>query len=118
MPCWRPAHFRKKLMRTITLPVKGMNFATCVRAIEKHLGGRAPIAEVDASYVSQTVTITYDEQRIGEGELRQLVADCGFACGEAQTAAELLRAASARTAAAQAHGHDGHDGHDGHTALS
>ena len=99
-------------METITLPVKGMNFATCARAIEKRLGGLAPIARVEASHVSQTVTVTYDARRMREDELRRLVADCGFACGEAQTAAELLRASAVRTAAAQAHGHDSH------TALS
>ncbi len=95
-------------MRTITLPVKGMNFATCARAIEKHLGGRAPITRVDASYVSQTVTVTFDERHISEDELRQLVTDCGFACGEAQTATDLLHASAARTLNEQAHGHDGH----------
>jgi P-type Cu2+ transporter len=96
---------RKKLMETITLPVKGLNFATCAPAIEKRLGGLAPIARVNASYVSQTVTVTYDERRMSEDELRRLVRDCGFACGEAQTAAELLRASAAQTRAEQAHDH-------------
>jgi len=68
-------------METVTLPVKGLNFAGCAREIEKHLGKLAPIAQVHASYVSQTVTITYDETRLGEAQLRELVKDCGFACG-------------------------------------
>ncbi len=55
------------------------------REIEKHLGKLAPIAHVAASYVSQTVTITSDETRIGEAELREMVKDCGFACGEPLT---------------------------------
>src|SRR5216684_3916062 len=68
-------------MESVTLPVKGLNFAGCAREIEKHLGKLAPIAQVHASYVSQTVTITYDETRLGEAQLRELVKDCGFACG-------------------------------------
>ncbi len=68
-------------METVTLPVKGLNFAGCAREIEKHLGELAPIAHVEASYVSQTVTITYDETRLGEAQLREMVKDCGFACG-------------------------------------
>ncbi len=72
-------------MRTVTLPVKGLNFAGCTREIEKHLGKLAPIAQVAASYVSQTVTVTYDETRLSEAELRALVEHCGFPCGEALT---------------------------------
>lgn len=72
-------------METVTLPVKGLNFAGCARAIEKKLGKLAPIALVAASYVSQTVTITYDEARLSEVQLREMVKDCGFACGEPLT---------------------------------
>ncbi len=68
-------------METVTLPVKGLNFAGCAREIEKHLGKLAPSAQVHASYVSQTVTITYDETRLDEAQLREMVKDCGFACG-------------------------------------
>lgn len=72
-------------METVTLPVKGLNFAGCAREIEKRLGVLAPIARVAASYVSQTVTITYDETRLSEAELHERVKDCGFACGEPVT---------------------------------
>ena len=70
-----------KQMETVTLPVKGLNFAGCAREIEKNLSKLEPIAQVDASYVSQTVTITYDETQLGEAQLREMVKDCGFACG-------------------------------------
>ena len=72
-------------METVTLPVKGLNFAGCAREIEKNLGKLEPIAHVEASYVSQTVTVTYDETRLGEAQLREMVKDCGFACGEPLT---------------------------------
>jgi copper chaperone CopZ len=66
----------------VTLPVKGLNFAGCTRAIEKHLSKLEPIVQVEASYVLQTVTVTYDETRLSEAELREMVKDCGFVCGE------------------------------------
>ncbi len=48
----------------------------------KGLGKLAPIRSVEASYVTQTVTITYDDTRLTEAQLRKLVEDCCFACGE------------------------------------
>src|SRR5437763_1373698 len=91
-------------MKTVTLPVKGLNFAGCAREIEKHLGKFAPIAQVEASYVSQTVTITYDETRLDETQLREMVKDCGFACGEPLTRFPGPGAAvSPRAEAARAH---------------
>src|SRR5207247_6973977 len=72
-------------MRTVTLPVKGLNFAGCAREIEKNLGKLEPIKQVEASYVSQTATITYDESMLSETQLREMVKDCGFACGEPLT---------------------------------
>src|SRR5260370_40904210 len=81
-------------MQIMTVPVQGMNFATCATSIEKHLGTLPPISQVNASYVTQTVTITYDEHRIDEETLRALVQDCGFACGQPMTAAHLLHAAA------------------------
>src|SRR5207248_7214784 len=91
-------------MKTVTLPVKGLNFAGCAREIEKHLGKFAPIAQVEASYVSQTVTITYDETRLDEAQLREMVKDCGFVCGEPLTRFPGPGAAvSPRAEAARAH---------------
>ncbi len=69
-------------MITATLPVKGLNFAGCAREIEKHLSKLDGIAQVEASYVSQTVTVTYDETRLSDTQLKELVKDCGFLCGE------------------------------------
>ncbi|HEX9414136.1 MAG TPA: heavy metal translocating P-type ATPase, partial [Ktedonobacterales bacterium] len=57
-------------------------FAGCARAIEKRLSAIQGIARVAASYVTQTVTITYDEAQLSEAAVREMVQDCGFACGE------------------------------------
>src|SRR5690348_1067278 len=69
-------------MITATLPVKGLNFAGCAREIEKHLSKLDGIAQVEASYVSQTVTVTYDETRLSDTQLKELIKDCGFLCGD------------------------------------
>ncbi|HEX5442041.1 MAG TPA: heavy metal translocating P-type ATPase, partial [Ktedonobacterales bacterium] len=79
-------------MRTVTLPVEGLNFATCARGIEKRLGALAAVSAADASYVTQTVTVTYDERQIAEDALRDLVTDCGFACGGPLTAMDRPQA--------------------------
>lgn len=57
-------------MNTITVPTQGMNFASFAPTIEKRLTALAPILQADASYVSQTVTITYDDARLGEDNAR------------------------------------------------
>ncbi len=48
-------------MKTITVPVEGLNFASCAQSIEKRLGTFSGVQEVAASYVTQTATITFDE---------------------------------------------------------
>jgi Cu2+-exporting ATPase len=84
---------------TITVPVYGLNFATCAQIIERRLGALPGVLQANASYVSQTVTITYDAGRISEEALRYLVSDCGFACGQPMTPSRLLhQAASAERA--------------------
>ncbi|MFI5274413.1 MAG: heavy-metal-associated domain-containing protein, partial [Ktedonobacterales bacterium] len=69
-------------MNTITVPVYGLNFAGCAPAIEKRLIAASGIVSTHASYVSQTATITYDDTQLSAEDVRTLVADCGFACGE------------------------------------
>jgi P-type Cu2+ transporter len=81
-------------MKTVILPVHGMNCASCARGIEKRLSALHGVASVDASYVTQTVTVTFDERHISEETLRDLVSDCGFACGEPMAAERMLHAAA------------------------
>ena len=80
--------------KTITVPVYGLNFATCGQSIERRLGALPGVLRADASYVSQTVTITFDEHHLSEDTVRALVQDCGFACGEPMNAAQMLDAAA------------------------
>ena len=87
-------------MKTITAPVYGLNFATCGQIIERRLSAMPGVSRAEVSYVTQTVTIAFDEGRVREEDLRELVNDCGFICGEPMTADHMLRAASQRQAAA------------------
>jgi copper chaperone CopZ len=79
-------------MKTATFPVLGMNCAGCARAIEKRLAAIQGIARAEASYVTQTVTLTYGEGTLTEAQVRGLVSDCGFACGNALPGAMTARA--------------------------
>src|SRR5258708_3675600 len=90
----------RKVMRTITVPVEGLNFAGCAQSIEKRLGILPSVARVDANYVTQTVTLQYDDQRLYEGDLRALLRDCGFACGAPMDTLAAVAAARERPAAA------------------
>ncbi len=92
-------------MTTSTFPVQGLNVAGCAHAIEKRLGSLPGIAQIEASYVTQTVTITYDEARIDAARLRELVKQCGFACGEARTPMAHMGMATADAAAEHEHEH-------------
>src|SRR5258708_39664470 len=69
-------------MITARLPVKGLNFAGCAREIAKNLSKLDGIAQGEASYVSQTVTVTYDETRLSDTQLKELIKDCGFLCAD------------------------------------
>src|SRR4051794_34640541 len=72
-------------MTTVTFPIGGCNFASCGRDLEKRLARVSGIVQVNASYVSQTATITYDETQLSLTHLQELVRDCGFGCGEPLT---------------------------------
>ena len=89
-------------MKTITVPVEGLNFASCAQSIEKRLHGFSGVHEVAASYVTQTVTIMFDEQAMSGATIRELVRDCGFACGEVCDPVEMLAEAAASPSATQA----------------
>ncbi len=94
-----PPQEERNGVKTITVPVEGLNFASCAQSIEKRLGSFSGVREVAASYVTQTATITFDERALSEATIRELVRDCGFACGRTCDPVEMLaQAASTSTA--------------------
>ena len=68
-----PPQEERNGVKTITVPVEGLNFASCAQSIEKRLGTFSGVREVAASYVTQTATITFDERVMSEATLRELV---------------------------------------------
>jgi len=70
-------------MKTVTLPIKGLNFAGCAPEIEKRLAKVEHITKVEVSYPTQSATITYHDEMFGEAQLKALIEDCGYACGNA-----------------------------------
>jgi Cu2+-exporting ATPase len=90
-------------MKTVTLPVSGFDSAGCAVAIEKRLAGVQGIEHAQASYVTGSATITYDEALTDVAALRALVADCGFACGAPLGATRAAAVAAEAVAPAYAH---------------
>lgn len=92
-------------MQTITLPVSGFDSAGCAVAIEKRLAGAYGVERAQASYVTRSVTITYDETLTSVETLRALVATCGFACGAPMGAGASMEkpAGAAQPSAAPEH---------------
>jgi Cu2+-exporting ATPase len=93
-------------VNTITVPVYGLNFASCGQTIERRLRLLPGVMRVDANYVTQTVTVTFDERHLSEETVRGLLRDCGFACGEPMTSEQLMRAGATFE---RQHGMPGHE---------
>ena len=74
-------------MKTITMPIGGCNFAGCGREVEKSLSAYPAIKQVDASYVTQTVTVSFDDTKVDDAHVQELIQRCGFRCGDTTTAA-------------------------------
>jgi Cu2+-exporting ATPase len=87
-------------VKTITMPVEGLNFASCAQSIEKRISGFSGVQGVDASYVTQTTTVTFDEGTISEATIRELFSDCGYACGETCDPEQMLAQAGTNAAVA------------------
>ncbi|HET9109258.1 MAG TPA: heavy metal translocating P-type ATPase [Ktedonobacterales bacterium] len=103
-------------MKTITAPVYGLDDATCGQIIERRLGALPGVSRAEASYVSQTVTIVFDEGQIREDALRDLIKDCGFLCGEPMTVEQMLRSTAQRQSSAAPSATVGHEHAEGGAA--
>jgi Cu2+-exporting ATPase len=88
-------------VETITLPVSGFDSAGCAVAIDKRLAGAHGVEQAQASYVTGSVTITFDETLTSVETLRALVVDCGFACGAPMGAVEVVAATTPPAAPVQ-----------------
>ena len=128
-------------VRTTTLHVGGLHYASEKAVVERVLGRRPGVVDVEANPVSQTATVTFDPGATSVAELGRWVEECGYHCagqsvpghicdpmlepgGAAAEPAGHEHATAAIEAAAhdhaamqradEAHGH----GHGGHAGMS
>jgi Cu2+-exporting ATPase len=65
---------------TAVLEVAGMHWASEKTTVERVLGRRPGVLEVEANPVGQTATITYDPARTSVADLTAWIRDCGYHC--------------------------------------
>jgi len=115
---------RESGTHTTTLHVGGLHYASEKAVVERSLGGRPGVLDVDANPVSQTATVTFDREVTSVEELSRWVEECGYHCagrsapghlcdpmgGEGEDAPAHDHAAVGRADDAHGHGHGGHAG--------
>ena len=77
----------------------GLGAASTPPALETFVRRHPAVHHAEASYLSETVTVGYDESRISEAEIRGLIEQCGFHCQGASDAPTRVRAGGRRAAA-------------------
>jgi len=65
---------------TVTLHVGGLNYASEKAVVERTLGRRPGVLEVEANAVSQTATVRFDPALTSVHDLRGFVEECGYHC--------------------------------------
>ena len=91
---------------TAVLEVAGVHGASEKTTVERVLGRRPGVLEVEANPVGQTATITYDPTRTSVADLTAWIRDCGYHCTGQSVPQHVC------DPAAEPHGPAGH--HDGH----
>ena len=70
---------------TTVLHVGGLHWATSARGVEKVLGERPGVLQVEANAVSQTATVTFDPNQTDVTALQGWVRECGYHCAGQST---------------------------------
>ncbi|MDP3991283.1 MAG: heavy metal translocating P-type ATPase, partial [Candidatus Nealsonbacteria bacterium] len=65
-------------MEKTTIKISNLLRAGCCQEIEKQLKKNPYIKEANVGFVTESVTVVYDEQKINEQEIRELISDCGY----------------------------------------
>lgn len=63
---------------TKTYKIKGMTCNSCVKAVKRGLLANEYISEAKVSLEKNEATITFDENKIGDNEIKNIVAQCGY----------------------------------------
>jgi P-type Cu2+ transporter len=109
---------------TAVLHVGGLHYASEKAVVERVLGRREGVLEVEANPVAQTATVAYDPAETSVEALKRWVEKCGYHCAgrsvpghvcdplahEGAPAAAHDHAAVERADHAHGHGHGGHAG--------
>lgn len=68
--------------KTTTLRVAGMKCNQCASSVAKALKATAGVQEAEVSYEKGQVVITYDDEKVTEAKLREVVNATGFKVAE------------------------------------
>ncbi len=119
-----PVDARARRRECVVLHVGDLQYASEKAVVEKVLGARPGVVEVEANPVAQTATVQYDPVLTSIAELRRWVEECGYHCGGRSVPGHvcdpLLEAGEERHdehaahRADEAHGH----GHGGMAGMS
>jgi Cu2+-exporting ATPase len=104
---------------TATLHVGGLHYASEKAVVERVLGRRSGVLEVEANPVAQTATVSFDPAQTSVDELRRWVEECGYHCAGRSVPGHVCDPLAEREVesverAEHAYGH----GHGGHAGMS
>jgi len=64
--------------RTVSIGIRGMTCASCVRTIEKVLGDTEGVQEATVNLASERATVTFDPAAVDVGRLESAIRDAGY----------------------------------------
>jgi Cu2+-exporting ATPase len=88
-------------MKTRTFDASEVNQVLSPRIVEKQLARLAGVHAANASYASQSVTVTYDEDSIGADVIADKIRECGFHCAGEKVPRHVCEPATTPVAAPQ-----------------
>ncbi|HLF76675.1 MAG TPA: heavy metal translocating P-type ATPase [Dehalococcoidia bacterium] len=100
-------------MREEVFETKGLIFGSSGPALETFLRRQPGIHHAEASCMTESVTVGYDESQIPEDEIRALIERCGYHCRGEVVPSHLTKVAATKDDSA-----GGRKAHEGHTATS
>ena len=68
--------------KTTTIRVEGMKCNKCSSSVAKALKATAGVQEAEVSFEKGQVVITYDDEKVTEGKLREVINSTGFKVAE------------------------------------
>jgi copper chaperone CopZ len=72
--------------KTTTIHVEGMHCANCSSSVAKALKATAGVETVDVSFEKGTAIIQYDDQKVSEAKLREVINGTGYKAVEEKPA--------------------------------